>query len=225
MNARLEKLYRSMCSKAKENPYVCAFTAVFLVIFIPFLIRAAYYIGENWFCIIHTEIELKDALSNYYTLLSALGTISLGLIAVAQNNRLHSLEESVNQKECSSNIFISGCAKMSPALPLLSHDGKDQYEKSNVTLFLNIKNYSNAFLSEITIKFGENLFHSNISLAKEMAKDYRIILPINCCENNEKCDVEFISCYGVKTYGDFQLSVSDSTAHPKYYHFYGVQKK
>lgn len=225
MNARLEKLYKSMCSKAKENPYVCAFTAVFLVVFIPFLIRAAYYIGENWFCIIHTEIELKDALSNYYTLLSALGTISLGLIAVAQNNRLHSLEESVNQKECSCNIFISRCAKSSPAFPLLSHDGKDQFEKSDVALELNIQNFSEAFLSEIMIKFGENSFHTNISLAQGMSKDYRIILPVNGCKNNVKCDVEFISCYGVKTYGDFQLSVADSTAHPKYYHFYGVQKK
>lgn len=224
MNARLEKLYKSMCSKAKENPYVCVFTAVFLVVFIPFLIRAAYYIGENWFCIIHTEIELKDALSNYYTLLSALGTISLGLIAVAQNNRLHSLEESVNQKECSCNIFISKCSKTSSKYPVLSNDGADQFDESNVTLDLNIQNFSEAFLSEVLIKFGDNSFHTNISLAQGMSKDYKLHLPVNCYDN-EKCDVEFVSCYGVRTYADFQLSIIGLFAYPKYYHFYGVHKK
>lgn len=224
MNTHLEELYKSMCSKVKAKPYVYAFGAVLLVVLTPFIIRLAYYAGDNWFCIIRTKIELKDALSNYYTLLSALGTISLGLIAVAQNNRLHSLEESVNQKDCSCNVLISKGLNISSKDPELSNDGENQFEKSNVTLELNIENFGNAFLSEISIKFGENSFHTNISLAQGMAKNYRIILPANCYDN-EKCDVEFISCYGVKTYADFQLSVHDTFAYPKYYHFYGVQKK
>ena len=86
-----------------------------------------------------------------------------------------------------------------------------------------IANYSEAFLKELEIDFGRAIFHSNITLTKNKPKVFNLRLPKNY-KSGTRCKITFISCYGEKTYGDFEVELDKPFAKIQHYHFYGTQK-
>ena len=58
-----------------------------------------YYIGDNYFIGINTSLGVGDALVFYGSLLAFLGTVSLGALALWQNNKLNILSKNMQKLE------------------------------------------------------------------------------------------------------------------------------
>lgn len=224
MNENLKKLYKWLVSQFIHKPY--AWTTIVLAIsllLIPFLIWLAYFVGDNYFCVIITSLTVGDALGFYGTLLSFIGTLALGVIAVWQNIRLHKLEESTSTRSCSCNIYIKKYKDTYFSPNRLSHDGQTPYENSNLRLSFQIKNCSEAFLREIEFDFNGSLFHSNLTLTENEEKSFSLFLPVGYDMTQNKHKVIFTSCYDVKTYGDIEIQLVGQMAEIKYFHFSGTK--
>lgn len=201
---------------------------VLIVSFIPVLI-----LGTNF-----KENEqqknnfVENSMGIYVEWLGALSPLVLGLVAVTQSDRLQKLEERIVHRDNSCNIMLEDKVLAQNEIrrrKVLTNDGYDKYEKSDNFIVIEINNYSNAFLKEIEIVFGENIFHSNLTVINNKEKIFKIILPKNYDISLEQRNkVMFTSCYGVKTYGDFVIDSSindDGSLGIKQYHFRGIDEK
>lgn len=227
MNERLKTAFQQVKRRVAKKPYLWVTIAIFLgLIIIPVCIWVAFFVGDNGFVIIHTSLEVGDALGFYGSILAFISTGVLGLIAVMQNNRLQKLEEDVATRNNSCNIYIEyhdGYA--TNITKKLSNESLNPYPESTSYFNITIQNYSEPFLKKISIQFGDNTFCSHITLVKGLAKNVKIFLPQGFdVQALPTCKITFTSCYNVDTYGDFQLVVKQNPHIPeiRYYHFYGT---
>lgn len=171
---------------------------------------------------------VEESMGVYVEWLGALSPLVLGVVAISQSDRIQKLEEKIVVRDNSCNIMLED-KSISPngvrCRNILTNDGIDQYEKSNKYIVMEINNYSNAFLKEIEIVFGENVFHSNLTVVNNKGKMFKIILPKNYeFSLGQRNRVIFTSCYNVKTYGDFIVCCNrdDDNLKIKQYHFWGI---
>lgn len=78
-----KKDYPNICFYIK---YICLFLFI-----IPTIIFISYFIGERGYVLIYTNLSIGDALSFYGSVLSFLGTISLGIVALWQNHKANQI--------------------------------------------------------------------------------------------------------------------------------------
>ena len=93
MNSWIENKAKRLFSKIKARPYLWGFWSAAILLSIPIIVWLLYFIGDNYFVLMHTSLTVGDALGFYASLLAFVGTIVLGAIAVWQNLRLQKLEE------------------------------------------------------------------------------------------------------------------------------------
>lgn len=221
MNKWFETNAKKLIERIRNKPYT---SFIILVFIIPVLIWFVYWIGDNHFILVNTSLSVGDALGFYGSVLSFVSTTILGIIAVWQNIRLQKLEENTLAKNNSCNMYLTDCSK--PVAIHLSHDGDNEYEKSNEYITITVNNCSEVFLKDIQIDFNGIIFHSNLTIKNGDTKDCRIFLPKNYnadITDNHKHEVVFTSCYGVKTYGDITVEKKDGHMSIKHYHFYGTK--
>lgn len=84
-NLKIKSIVKEILQNITHYPYLWVVTLLFVFIFIPTIILGSYYIGDQGFILINTSLTVGDALSFYGTLLSFIGTIALGILALYQN--------------------------------------------------------------------------------------------------------------------------------------------
>lgn len=105
MNKRIKQICDTIYKKAKNEPYKWGFFCVFVVVFlIPAVIWGSYFAGDHGIVLIHTSLEVGDALVVYATFLSFIGTVALGYIAIYQNKRITDLNERATLVEEENNF-------------------------------------------------------------------------------------------------------------------------
>ncbi|MFI3169436.1 MAG: hypothetical protein R3Y06_05805 [Faecalibacterium sp.] len=160
---------------------------------------------------------LEGFLSYYGAILSALGTIALGFIAVYQNKKLTRLQEQVQSTTQSCNIYLTtpkNNLDLDNIKELKNNNKTDA--ASDLYLVLSLENFSDAFLKSIEITFPTQradtssiCYHvhtSFITLVKGRKKYYSLNLPA-ALKINGRFAIKFTSCYDVVTYGDFQIDL------------------
>lgn len=178
---------------------------------------------------IKLNIQYEKIFDTYITWLAAFAPFVLGVVAISQSEQLQKLEKRNADRNDSSNIYIEDYIdnKLVAKCKVLTNDLGGKYESDRRYIYIEIENFSDAFLKEIEIKFGTIKFHSYITLAKGIKKQYKIYLPKRyVIDEHNKCDIVFTSCYDVETYADFVINDwSTDRKGIKYYHFYGTEKR
>ncbi len=88
MNEWVKELSTKIKDKIVMKPYLYGFWIAILLILFPALIFIAYYIGDHGYALVFTTLTMGDALGFYGSILSFLGTIALGALALWQNYKL-----------------------------------------------------------------------------------------------------------------------------------------
>ncbi len=173
----------------------------------------------------YTLLDASDMLSYFATILSALGTVYLGYVAIRQNDRLMKLEKDTYISSHSCDIILCNNEDLRPKSKRLSNEICLSYNE-DYTIDLTISNYGGSVLSQIELDFGNNnFFSSHLVIAPNEQKKKFIGIPKTIAAN-QKIKATFISCYGIKTYGDFEVNFSDEDiATIRYYHYYGLNKE
>lgn len=228
MNSWIEIKAKRLFSKIKARPYLWGFWSAAILLSIPIIVWVLYFIGDNYFVLIHTSLTVGDALGFYASLLAFVGTIVLGAIAVWQNLRLQKLEENASIRDRSCNILLENFTDEIKQWSQLSHEGPEEYPASTAFIRIKAKNFSDAFLKAISIQFDniDVVFTSHVTIANGEYKYLKIMLPVGVgVAGDTKCKITFISCYNIKTYGDFStyFETGSCKAKIKHYHFYGNQ--
>lgn len=228
MNSWIEDKAKRLFSKIKAKPYLWGFWSAAILLLIPILVWLLYYIGDNYFVLIRTSLTVGDALGFYASLLAFAGTIVLGAIAVWQNLRLQKLEENASVRNRSCNILLENFSGDITKWSLLTHEGSEEYPASTAFIRIKASNFSDAFLRAISIQFDniDIVFTSHVTIANGEFKYLKIMLPVGVnVAGDTKCKITFLSCYNVKTYGDFSVYFESGSckAKIKHYHFYGNQ--
>lgn len=157
--------------------------------------------------------QWSKVIEYYIELLSAVGSVFLGLIAILQTQKLQKLEENADNRANSCNIYIEN-GKINPTdeffgadnTTILKYSGDGKYESSFDYIAIYIENYSDAFLKEIDIFFDKICFHTNLTIVKDKKEIYLIRIPKSLKTETEcDCKLVFTSCYNVKTYGSFKI--------------------
>ena len=157
--------------------------------------------------------QWSKVIEYYIELLSAVGSVFLGLIAILQTQKLQKLEENADNRANSCNIYIEN-GKINPTdeffgadnTTILKYSGDGKYESSFDYIAIYIENYSDAFLKEIDIFFDKIRFHTNLTIVKDKKEIYMIRIPKSLKPETEcDCKLVFTSCYNVKTYGSFKI--------------------
>ena len=157
--------------------------------------------------------QWSKVIEYYIELLSAVGSVFLGLIAILQTQKLQKLEENADNRANSCNIYIEN-GKINPTdeffgadnTTILKYSGDGKYESSFDYIAIYIENYSDAFLKEIDIFFDKIRFHTNLTIVKDKKEIYLIRIPKSLKPETEcDCKLVFTSCYNVKTYGSFKI--------------------
>lgn len=157
--------------------------------------------------------QWSKVIEYYIELLSAVGSVFLGLIAILQTQKLQKLEENADNRANSCNIYIEN-GKINPTdeffgadnTTILKYSGDGKYESSFDYIAIYIENYSDAFLKEIDIFFDKICFHTNLTIVKDKKEIYLIRIPKSLKPETEcDCKLVFTSCYNVKTYGSFKI--------------------
>ncbi len=168
---------------------------------------------------IFATVLLDGFLSYYGAILSALGTLALGFIAVYQNKKLTDLQEQVQSTTRSCNIYLTSPKDVSDwrTLKVLTNS-LQSVTKNKDYLVISLENFSDAFLKsiEITFPLKKSSIHSDttakhhsfITLVNRRTKYYSLQLPNNLQENGYTT-IKFTSCYDVATYGDFRIQEFD----------------
>ncbi len=168
---------------------------------------------------IFAAVLFEGFLSYYGAILSALGTLALGFIAVYQNKKLTRLQEQVQSTTQSCNIYLT-TPKTNLDLDNIKELKNNQAANaaSNNYLVLSLENFSDAFLKSIEITFpthqsaaspaSYHLHTSYITLVKGRKKYYSLNLP-TALKTDGRFAIKFTSCYGISTYGDFQIDAFD----------------
>lgn len=157
--------------------------------------------------------QWSKVIEYYIELLSAVGSVFLGLIAILQTQKLQKLEENADNRANSCNIYIEN-GKINPTdeffgadnTTILKYSGDGKYVSSFDYIAIYIENYSDAFLKEIDIFFDKICFHTNLTIVKDKKEIYLIRIPKSLKAETEcDCKLVFTSCYNVKTYGSFKI--------------------
>lgn len=85
--------------KIIKNPFKALIYAIIISLSGAIAVYIFYNIGEKYFIIFYTNLEIGDALSFYGAFLSFLGSIVLGGIAIWQNREVHKLNEDMNYNQ------------------------------------------------------------------------------------------------------------------------------
>ena len=191
---------------------------------IPFIINELYRWGNITEKGYHTLWGAADALGFYGTILSVIGTVYLGYVAIKQNDRIMQIEERIYNRDCNSDIIINNAEKIDGKHITLSNEEIVKYE-IDVYLSLELTNYGNAILNEIKLDFGQGLtFTSHIVLPKDCTKYVFIGVPKQI-NNGSLVKCSFYSCNQICTYGDFILKKVGNEATRTHYHYYGLYSK
>lgn len=89
-----EKLFLSQYYELKNdypNIYFYIKYSCLVLFLIPIIIFIAYFLGECGYALIYTNLSIGDALGFYGSVLSFLGTISLGIVALWQNHKANQI--------------------------------------------------------------------------------------------------------------------------------------
>lgn len=167
---------------------------------------------------IENVFQWSTVIDYYIELLSAVGAVFLGVIAISQTQRLQSLEERADDRANSCNIYIENNNEDSvlDLFNIESYEDKDEtrilsnknkeYAGEWKYISFTMENYSNAFLKEIDIFFGDIHFNSNVTLIEHKKQKFAVNIPKSLEDNKEHiCKIVFTSCYNVKTYGSFNI--------------------
>ncbi len=179
---------------------------------------------------IFTSFVFGDFLTYYGAVLSAIGTIALGFIAVYQNKKLTTLQEQVQSTTRSCNIYLTTPKAVSDldSLKVLKNSNAQKNSKAQTNsnaqtnsdqskasepryLALDLENFSDPFLKSIEITFpvgsdtpSTTTHHSFITLVKQRKKNYLLELPEDINKDG-LVGIKFTSCYDVVTCGDFRI--------------------
>ena len=220
----IRRIERCVILKQKKPLYKMKWFLIMvalILVAIPFLINELYKLGNTTGKGYITLWGANDALSFYGVILSVIGTVYLGYVAIKQNERIMHLEEKIYNRDCSSDIIINNSQTPSGKLVNLSNESNIKYENGK-KLELDLTNWGNSVLSEIELDFSNgNCFKSHVVLPKGCTKQVSISIPkdsvngslVKCC---------FYSCNKVCTYGDFVLDIHSDILRCKYYHYYGL---
>ncbi len=86
---KIGKNFEEILKNFKKQPKKIIFTIVYmLLVFVPTCINLSYKIGANVNIFIYTDITVNDMIGFYGDVLSFIGTVSLGALALWQNNHL-----------------------------------------------------------------------------------------------------------------------------------------
>lgn len=121
---------------------------VAITMLIPILIWASYLVGDNWFILINTSLTVGDALGFYAALLSFIGTVILGVVAVWQNKQATEISKQLLYNELVSNSCVIDFDDKveSPVSIKLYTDG------SGRGLYITFKNYGNIDIVNYTCR-------------------------------------------------------------------------
>lgn len=84
-NIKIKSAAKSFLQNITCYPYLWARRLLIIFILVPTVIFLLYCIGDHGFILIDTSLTVGDALSFYGTLLSFIGTVALGILALYQN--------------------------------------------------------------------------------------------------------------------------------------------
>ncbi len=199
----------------------CIALVLLVLIAIPFLINELYKWGNSTGNGYYTLWGADDMLAFYGAILSVIGTVYLGYVAIKQNDRLMQIEEKIYNRDCSSDIVIKNTGRTTEKFIPLSNEEPCKYE-NGPDLELELTNYGNSILNKISLDFGHGkVFTSHIVLPKDCTKYVFISIPNNI-ENKSLVKCSFFSCNQVCTYGDFVLETHLNVAKCTHYHYYGL---
>lgn len=112
---------------------------VAIIILIPILIWLCYFVGDNCFILINTSLTVGDALGFYAALLSFIGTVVLGVVAVWQNKQATEISKQLLQNELVTNsCVIDFDDDIETPVSI-----KDYTDGSGKGLYIIFKNYGN----------------------------------------------------------------------------------
>ncbi len=190
-----------------------------LVLDIPFVINESYKFGK-WYS---TVWGGEDVLQYFGAVLSFIGTLFLGYIAILQNNRITNIEEKVYNRNSSSDIVIDNSEQLQKTLCLSNeNNGSEDFSQE---IEFNIANYGQAVLNSVKFIFvNGKVYESNLTLPQGQKVNVIIDIP-KSSKQNDLVNVVFTSCYGVKTYGRFKLSSRQNKEYIKDYCYYGLDKE
>lgn len=225
---------------------------VLLAFFAPLVVvHILYYISAP-----HPSLTAQwgagDVITYCAGFMAFIGTIFLGIIAIDQNNKLceqndklHDQNDKLMKMQEDDSIRIRSCnvylhnethVALGEETLLLENEIQAPYSPSTAEgaerfYGMSIHNTSSAFLSKIRIYSSSFEFLYHITLTQSAYKHIKVPMPAA----PDNYNVEFTSCYGVTTYGDFVVDTgfdeetdwtSDTTIstipYIKHYHFYGT---
>ena len=89
----LESKCKDVILHIRNRPHKWGSILLLVILIIPCLIWLAYWIGDSGHVLIHTSLEVGDALNFYAALVGSIGTILLGVVAIWQTKKAHLLNE------------------------------------------------------------------------------------------------------------------------------------
>ena len=95
MNGRMKEILIKIKEKVVKKPYLYGFLIIIILLLLPALIFILYFIGDHGYNLVYTSLTVGDALGFYGSLLSFLGTISLGALALWQNYKLNKVNQTL----------------------------------------------------------------------------------------------------------------------------------
>lgn len=110
-NLRIKLAIKDHLQTILNYPYLWAKRLLHFFILVPTVIFLFYYCGDQGFIFIETSLTVGDALSFYGTLLSFIGTIALGILALYQNiqaNKINHRLLLLEEKESISFLIPDG---------------------------------------------------------------------------------------------------------------------
>jgi hypothetical protein len=114
LDKKIKKIYLGIKDKIHKRLYLVVLIASMGTLLIPLIIFILYLIGDNLVVIINTSLTVGDALGFYGSILSFIGTVILGCVAIWQNNnanknnkRLTDIEERRHTLELQPFVIMS----------------------------------------------------------------------------------------------------------------------
>lgn len=159
--------------------------------------------------------QWSKVIEYYIELLSAVGSVFLGLIAILQTQKLQKLEENADNRANSCNIYLENSKLRYTDILLdkadaiqLRPDNMDEYKREWNHICFYLTNYSSAFLKDIELDFGGKKVSGKLTLAEGKTHQVLSFIPGEFTEYKDfLCKVTFTSCYNVKTYADFMIHI------------------
>lgn len=201
----------------KKHPIL----AVCICFFLPLLIVHLIFKWHSGISFFEAEWTAGDIITYIAGFEAFIGTVFLGTVAIKQNETIVKLQENEDTTAQSCSILLRGDNFTGESVELSNEcEAFSESGNSNQLVFV-AHNYSSPFLMKIRIYNDKYNFISHLTLAQNQEKV--VIVPLPECSTT-KYKVEYFSCYGVSTFGSFELEVQ--VAHKfriSEYHFYGTE--